>query len=82
MVAITFDGVEYANVRLDPVRSSGRLFPKFGRNTLLSCATRLAKKMGREFISYAAKCRPSIFCVLSGYRAGLFQTPTAASEGT
>ena len=36
VVAITFDGLKYVNVRLDLVR---QLFPKFGRNTLLSYAT-------------------------------------------
>ena len=33
VVAITFDGLKYVNVRLDLVR---QLFPKFGRSTLLS----------------------------------------------
>ena len=42
-IFITLDGLKYANVELDLVRSSRRLFLKFGRNTLLSYATRLAK---------------------------------------
>jgi hypothetical protein len=33
MAAITFDGVKYVNVRSDLVRSSRRLFLKFGRST-------------------------------------------------
>ena len=41
---------KYANVGLDLVRSSGRLFPKFGRNTLIFYATRLEKiKAGSSF---------------------------------
>ena len=43
MVAITFDGLKYVNVKLDLVRLSIRLFIKFGGNTLLSYATHLAK---------------------------------------
>ena len=43
MAAITLDGLKYANVELDLVRLSRRLFLKFGRNTLLSYATHLAK---------------------------------------
>ena len=35
---------KYANVGLDLVRLSKRLFPKFGRNTSISYATRLEKK--------------------------------------
>ena len=41
MEAITFDGLKCANVELDLVEL---LFLKFGRNTLLSSATCLAKK--------------------------------------
>ena len=86
MVAITLDGLKYANVKLDLVRSNRRLFLKFGRNTLLSYATRLAKNSGREFISCAVKCRTLIFCVLRvtlcDYHADPFKTPTAASEST
>ena len=43
MAAITLDGLKFANVELDLVRSGRRLFLKFDRNTLLSYATRLAK---------------------------------------
>ena len=60
-IFITLDGLKYANVELDLVRSSRQLFLKFGRNTLLSYATRLAKNWGREFISCAVKCRTLIF---------------------
>ena len=86
MVAITLDGLKYANVKLDLVRSNRRLFLKFGRNTLLSYATRLTKNSGREFISCAVKCRTLIFCVLRvtlrDYHADPFKTPTAANEST
>lgn len=33
MVAISFDGVKYANVRSDLVKSSKDLFPKFCKST-------------------------------------------------
>ena len=77
MAAITFDGLKYVSVGLDLVRSSGQLFPKFRRNTLLSYATRLAKNYHRQFISCAAKCRILIFFsfesdTLRDYRADPF----------
>ena len=43
MAAVTLDGLKYVNVKLDLVRSSRWLFLKFGRNTLISYATCLAK---------------------------------------
>ena len=42
MAAVTLDGLKYANVKLDLVQLSRWLFLKFGRNTLISYATRLA----------------------------------------
>jgi hypothetical protein len=84
MAAITFDGVKYANVRSDLVRSSRCLFPKFGRSTLIPYATHLAKIWGKEFIPCTVKCRTLIFRVLRvtlcDHGADPFQTPKTDSQ--
>ena len=63
-------GLKYANVELDLVRSSRQLFLKFGRNTLLSYATRLAKKLRQRVHFMRSKMQNIDFlCFESDYHA-------------